>query len=257
MKRLEGKRAAIVGAGSVSDNIGNGRAISILFAREGARVLAADRDLAAAQNTVNRITDAGGLAEAVQMDATDPGAADALVAQAASRWGGLDILVHVVGMSLPGGVTETAPEDWDRVFDVNLRSAYLAARSAVPAMAALGGGSLVFVSSLVSVWSGPYSYAAYEASKAGLNRLARSLARAHASDGIRSNVVMPGMIDTPHVRAYISDSQSTSDEARAAAVPMKRQGTPWEIAEASLFLASDAASYITGACLPVDGGLSA
>ena len=254
--RLEGKRAAVIGAGSVGDGIGNGRAIAMLFAREGARVLAADRNAEAVTDTVTRITAEGGVADAVEMDATDPAAVEALMSRADALWGGLDILVHVVGMSLPGGVTDTAPEDWDRVFDVNLRSAFLAARTAVPGMAERGGGSLVFVSSLAAVWSGSYSYAAYEASKAGLNRLARSLARAHAAEGIRANVVMPGMIDTPHVRAFITGAQSASDAERAAAVPMKRQGTPWEVAEAALFLASDAASYVTGACLPVDGGLS-
>ena len=142
--RLEGKRAAVIGAGSVGDGIGNGRAIAMLFAREGARVLAADRNAEAVTDTVTRITAEGGVADAVEMDATDPAAVEALMSRADALWGGLDILVHVVGMSLPGGVTDTAPEDWDRVFDVNLRSAFLAARTAVPGMAERGGGSLVF-----------------------------------------------------------------------------------------------------------------
>jgi NAD(P)-dependent dehydrogenase (short-subunit alcohol dehydrogenase family) len=257
MERLKNKRVAIIGAGSVGDGIGNGRAIAMLFAREGARVLAADRNLDAAQNTVSRITHDGGTAQAFAMDATDPIEVNALVERANALWGGIDILVHVVGMSLPGGVCETDPDDWDRVFAVNLKSAYLAARAIIPGMKQQGGGAIVFLSSLVATYSGPYSYVAYEASKAGMNRMGRSIARAHAPDNIRANVIMPGMIDTPHVTAFISDAQRTSSADRAAAVPMGRQGTAWDIAEAALFLSSDASSYITGISLPVDGGLGA
>ena len=257
MKRLKDKRVAIIGAGSVGEGIGNGRAIAMLFAREGARVLAADRNLDAAENTVSRITQDGGTANAFAMDATDPTDVDALVARANELWGGIDILVHVVGMSVPGGVCETEPDDWDLVFAVNLKSAYLAARAVIPGMKQQGGGAIVFLSSLVATYSGSYSYVAYEASKAGVNRMGRSIARAHAADNIRANVIMPGMIDTPHVTAFISDDQNASSTQRAAVVPMGRQGTAWDIAEAALFLASDASSYITGVSLPVDGGLGA
>lgn len=257
MSRLSGKRAVVIGAGSVGEGIGNGRATAILLARAEVDVLCADRDRVAADETVARITAEGGTATAYALDATDGDAVQGMIAETRARSGGIDILVHVVGMSLPGGAVETEPEDWDRVFDLNLRSAYLAARAVVPGMVARGRGSVVFVSSLAATWSGSYSYAAYEASKAGLNRLTRSLARAHAADGVRVNAVMPGMIDTPHVEAYVSAAQATSGEARANAVPMKRQGSPWEVAEAILFLASDAASYVTGTCLAVDGGLGA
>jgi len=226
MESLKGKRAVVIGAGSVGEGIGNGRAITMLFAREGAQVMAADFNEDAAKNTVALIANEGGTAEPFVMDATNPKDVDAMVAHANSAFGGIDILVHVVGMSLPGGICETDPDDWDRVFDVNLKSAYLASRAVLPFMQAQGGGTLVFISSLVAEYSGPYSYA----------------------------------IDTPHVKAFISDAQSASATAspsdRAAAVPMKRQGSPWDIAQAALFLASDASSYITGVCLPVDGGLS-
>lgn len=257
MERLKKKRVAVIGAGSVGEGIGNGRAMAMLFAREGARVLAADLSLEAAENTVARITDDGATAEPFAMDATDPADVTALLSRAQTLWGGLDILVHVVGMSLPGGVVETDPDDWDKVFDVNLKSAYLTARAAIPVMKEQGGGALVFISSLVATYSGPYSYVAYETSKAGINRMCRSIARAYAPDNIRANVIMPGMIDTPHVNAFISDTQCASSADRAAAVPMGRQGTPWDIAEAALFFASDASAYVTGACLPVDGGLGA
>lgn len=250
LTRFVGKTALVIGAGSVADGIGNGRATAMLLAREGAFVLCADLNLEAAENTVSRIKQEGGAAKAIQLDATDPAALDAMVADKT-----VNILVHVVGISVPGGVIDTVPEDWDRVFAINLRSAFLAARACLPGMIKREQGVLVFVSSLASVYSSGYSYAAYEASKAGLNRLTCSIARSHAAQGVRANAVLPGMIDTPHVQTYIMKNQSTDDKARANAVPMKRQGSPWDVAEAIAFLASDQSAYITGVCLPVDGGL--
>lgn len=249
MTRFADKTALVIGAGSVGEGIGNGRATAMLLARDGAHVICADLNQDAAQDTATRISHEGGSARAVQLDATDPKAVEALAAEP------IDILVHVVGMSLPGGVVDTAPEDWDRVFDVNLRSAYLASRACLPQMIQRQRGVLVFVSSLASIYSSGYSYAAYEASKAGLNRLTRTIALENAAAGIRANAVLPGMIDTPHVKTFVTTSQSTDAQARANAVPMKRQGSPWDVAQAIAFLASEQAAYITGVCLRVDGGL--
>jgi NAD(P)-dependent dehydrogenase (short-subunit alcohol dehydrogenase family) len=188
-------------------------------------------------------------------DMTDPEAAAAAVADAG---GPLDVLHFNIGTSVKGGVVETRPEDWARVFDINLGAAYHLARAALPGMEAAGKGALVFISSLAGLRAGPYSYVSYEASKAALQRMAQSIARQYAPKGIRANVVLPGPIDTPHVTAIVApdaDPQALA-EARAALVPMGRQGTAWDVARAALFLASDDAAFITGVLLPVDGGMS-
>jgi NAD(P)-dependent dehydrogenase (short-subunit alcohol dehydrogenase family) len=157
-----------------------------------------------------------------------------------------------------GGVTETSPEDWARVFDINLGAAYHLSRAALPGMEAAGKGALVFISSLAGLRSGPYSYVSYEASKAALQRMAQSIAREYAPKGIRANVVLPGPIDTPHVTADRGPRRGPRGAGGGPCrlVPMGRQGTAWDVARAALFLASDDAAFITGVLLPVDGGMS-
>ncbi|MCE2750171.1 MAG: SDR family oxidoreductase [Rhodobacter sp.] len=157
---------------------------------------------------------------------------------------------------LPPGALDW--DQWDRVFDTNVKAAARAAQAVLPAMLRQGKGAMVFISSMASVYDAPYAYTTYEASKAALNRLSRSIAVQYAASGIRSNTVMPGVIDTPHAAAYVTGTVDPAETARrrAVMVPMQRQGTAWEVAEAALFLASDAASFITGIDLPVDGGMS-
>lgn len=256
MTRLAGKRVLVVGAGAVGPGWGNGKATAVLMAREGARVICLDRDADAARATVAVITQEGGCAEPFCGDMTAPGVAQAAVAFGTDLWGGLDVLQFNIGISQQAGLLDTSAEDWARVFDVNLNAAVAMTKAILPGMCAQGYGALVYVSSIAAIRGGPFAYPSYEASKAALNRFAVSVALEHATDGIRSNVILPGLIDTPHVAAYLGSSAASTAQIRAALPPMKRQGTAWDVAEAAVFLASDAAGYITGQSLAVDGGLS-
>jgi NAD(P)-dependent dehydrogenase (short-subunit alcohol dehydrogenase family) len=255
--RFAGRRVLLAGGGSIGPGVGNGKAAAILYAREGAEVFVIDRNPDAAAETVSIIEAEGGRALAHTADLTRPEEAQGAVTRMLAG-GGIDVLHYNLGTSVKGGVVETAPEDWTRVFDVNLNAAYHLSRAVLPAMEAEGKGALVYVSSLAGLRSGPYSYVAYEASKAALQRMAQSIARAYPEKGIRANVVLPGPIDTPHVTAIVAPDADPEElsAARARLVPMGRQGTPWEVAEVALFLASDAASFVTGVLLPVDGGMS-
>lgn len=255
--RFAGKRVLVAGGGSIGPGIGNGKAAAILYAREGADVLVADRNIDAAEETVAMIRAEGGRARARSGDLARPEDAGAAVAAMVAA-GGLDVLHFNVGTSVKGGVVETDPADWQRVFDVNLGAAYHLTRAALPVMERAGRGSIVYISSLAGLRAGPYAYVAYEASKAALQRMAQSVARDYAARGIRANVVLPGPIDTPHVTTVVAPGADpvALDTARSALVPMGRQGTPWEVAQAALFLASDDASFVTGVLLPVDGGMS-
>ncbi len=257
--QLAGKIAMVYGAGSVGPGWGNGKAAAVLFAREGAQVLCIDRDGAAAQETVRLIEAEGGTAHPFIADVTEEGAAHAATHACAEHLGNPQIVHYNVGVSQPGGIEDADLAQWRAVFAVNVEGAMLAASAALPIMKSAKKGAFVFISSVAAVASGGYQYASYEASKAALNRLSQTIAVAHAADGIRSNVIMPGLIDTPHVTHHIAGRATAAADLaarRAAAPPMRRQGTAFEVAQAAVFLASDAASYITGAVIPVDGGLS-
>lgn len=256
-RRFEGRRVLVAGGGSIGPGWGNGKAAAVLYADEGADVLVLDRNAAAAEETVDLIRDRGGRGEALAADLCREEDVGRTIA-AMSAHGGLDVLHFNIGTSVKGGVADTSPEDWGRVFDINLTSAFLTTRAALPVMEAAGRGAIVYISSLAAIMAGPYSYASYEASKAALGRMAQSVAREYAPKGIRANVVLPGPIDTPHVRAVVAPGTDPEDlnRMRAAMVPMGRQGTAWDVAHAAAFLASDDAAFITGVLLPVDGGMS-
>lgn len=260
--RLAGKVAIVVGAGQTAgDTIGNGRAVAILFAREGARVVAVDRRIDSAKETVEQIVSEGGEAVAFEADATREADCRALVADCVGRFGRLDVLHNNVGIGDgDAGPAHLDVDRWDRILDVNLKSAILPCKHALPVMREQRSGSIVNVSSIAAVCATPI--VAYKASKAALNAYTQSLAVGNAKYGIRANVIMPGLIDTPMAIEGIARATGVAKEElvrrRDAQVPLRaRMGTAWDVAHAALFLASDEAGFITGAVLPVDGGQSA
>jgi NAD(P)-dependent dehydrogenase (short-subunit alcohol dehydrogenase family) len=261
--RLQGKFAIIAGAGQTAgETIGNGRAMALLFAREGAQVLCVDRDLASAAETVAMIAKEGGVAASFQADVSRDADCASIIAEAKSRWGRIDILVNNVGIGGGGdGPAHRADEQaFDRILTVNLKSAWMTIKHVIPMMRGQGGGSIVNISSLASLSGG--NQVAYEVSKAGMNRLTTSVANANASHGVRCNAVLPGLMDTPMaisgIAAAIGSTTSAVRETRNARVPLRgKMGTAWDTAHAALFLASDEANFITGVLLPVDGGMSA
>jgi NAD(P)-dependent dehydrogenase (short-subunit alcohol dehydrogenase family) len=259
--RLTGKTAVIVGAGQTPGaTLGNGRATSLLFAREGARLLLVDRDPASLDETVRLVTAEGGEATALTCDITDRDACAALPAVAQDVLGRIDILHNNVGIgagdSSPGRLEEEA---WDRILDVNLKAMWRTCKHVVPVMREQGSGAIVNISSLAAI-AAATTLTAYKISKAGVNALTQNLALANARFGIRANAIMPGFIDTPMAVDAAAGARGASREQlatlRASRVPLGRQGTAWDVAHAALFLASDDARFITGAILPVDGGQS-
>jgi NAD(P)-dependent dehydrogenase (short-subunit alcohol dehydrogenase family) len=260
--RLEGKVAVVVGAGQTpGDTIGNGRATAILFAREGARVLAVDHRLDSAQETVALIRDEGGEAEAFAADATRESDCEAFLADAVKRWGRVDVLHNNVGIGGgDSGPAHLSEEAWDRILEVNLKSVILPCKHVLPIMRAQGSGAIINISSIAAVCATPI--VAYKASKAGINAYTQSLALGNAKHGIRANVIMPGLMNTPMAIEGISSALGVPKDdlirARDAQVPLLgKMGTAWDVAHAALFLASDEAGFITGVSLAVDGGQSA
>ena len=262
--RLEGKVAMVVGAGQTpGPTIGNGRATAILFAREGARVLAVDRDLDSVRETVDMILEAGGEAEPYRADVTSEDDLAAAAQHCGSRWGRIDVLHNNVGISVAGGdgpVTEITPEVFDHIMAVNLRGMVLTCKHVVPVMREQRSGAIVTISSTAAVEA--YPWVAYKASKAGVVAFTRQLALENAQYGVRANCILPGLMDTPmavdtRARALNRPREEIAAE-RDARVPLRsKMGTGWDVAHAALFLASDEAGFITGAALPVDGGGSA
>lgn len=252
--RLTGKRIVVVGAGTRrSDDpdapFGNGRAIAVLAAREGASVACVDLNRSAAAETAALVDAEGGQSIVVEADVSDAEACDRLVAEAADGLGGIDGIVANIGIGLGGGLANTSAEQWDAVFDVNVRSHFLISRAAMPLMT--DGGSIVLVSSVAGLKPGS-RLPAYDSSKAAIFGLCRHVAFEGSRRGVRANVVVPGLVDTPLGRLATSGRPSRG----TTRVPLGRQATAWDVAYATVFLLSGEASYITAQSIVVDGGLS-
>ena len=262
--RLDGKIAIVVGAGqSPGEGMGNGRAAVLRFTREGAKVLAVDRNIASAQDTAAMVGAEGGRCEAFEADVTDEQTLAEAVAFAQKRWGRIDILHNNVGVSIDGGdapLLDITEEVFDRVCAINLRGTVMACKHVLPIMRHQRSGSIINISS-IAAWI-EYPLVTYKATKAALIAFTQQVAIQNAEFGIRANVILPGLMDTPmaleaRVRA---SGRSRADVAaeRDAKVPLRhRMGTAWDVANAALFLASDEANFITGVALPVDGGAMA
>lgn len=252
--RLLGRRIVVVGAGTrhIDDPdapVGNGRAIAILAAREGASVACVDIDRDSAEHTARLVHAEGSAAVVIQADVSNADDCARLVDESATALGGIDGLVANVGIGAGAGLQGTTPEQWDKVFDVNIRSHFLISRAALPLMS--NDGAIVLISSIAGLKPGS-RLPAYDASKAALFGLCRHLALEGARHGVRANVVVPGLIDTPLGRWATSGRPSRGNTR----VPLGRQGTAWDIAYATTFLLSGESSYITAQSIVVDGGLT-
>jgi NAD(P)-dependent dehydrogenase (short-subunit alcohol dehydrogenase family) len=259
--RLDGKVAIVTGCGSSGPGWGNGKAMAVLLARQGAKIAGFDRDEAAAAETKRIIEDEGGTCFVARCDATNAKEVNAFVADCVARLGRIDILINNVGRSEPGGPVELAEETWDEQLEVNLKTAYLMCKAVLPIMERQGSGSVVSVSSVAGLRYVGKPQVAYAAGKAALLQFTRTTAVIYADRGVRLNCVVPGLMSTPLVRR-LADKYAGGDfegfsAHRNAQVPMGRMGDAWDVAHAALFLASDQARYVTGTEIVVDGGLTA
>jgi len=263
MDRLKGKTAMVVGAGSIGPGWGNGKATAVTFAREGAQVFCVDRNAAAAEETVKIITSEGGKAMAFTADVSKAAEVEAMVDACVKAYGRIDVLDNNVGIAEVGCVVKLPESEWDRVFAVNLKSAYLSMKHVIPVMVKQGGGSIINISSIASIRHVGISYVSYNASKAAMNQMTKTTAVEYAPQHVRVNAILPGLMKTPMVEhsAGLAQSYAGGDvqamwRARDAQVPMGHMGDGWDVANAALFLASDESKYVTGIELVVDGGIT-
>lgn len=251
--KLQNRVAVITGAGS-----GIGQAMANLFAREGARIFAADINGDAAQQTASMIAEAGGASQSLAVDVTQPDQVRGMIEQARASYGRIDILCNNAGIGSTTDVVDCEPDDWDRVMTVNVKSVYLGCKYAVPGMIEQGGGVIINTASVAGM-VGIVKRAAYCASKGAVIALTRQVAIEYVKQRIRVNCLCPGTVDSPWVERLLaqSDDRVAAREALEARQPMGRLGTPEEVAAAALYLASDDAAFITGTGLVIDGGWTA
>lgn len=260
MPRLKGKVAIVAGAGSIAPGWSNGKATAVLFAREGAKVFAVDRDLAAAQETQTVIAGEGGECTAHCCDVSVASEVDAMVAACLAAYGHVDVLFNNVGMQVVGGPLEVKEEDWDRLMTVNVKSMYLTCRAVIPHMIRQGGGSIVNNSSTAGIRF-TYANVAYAASKGAVKQLSQNIGVQYAAKGIRCNSVMPGYIATPRIidRLRKSNPNDYDDKIkeRQMNVPSGKLGSAWDVAYAVLYLACDESKFVNATELVIDGGQTA
>lgn len=260
--RLQGKVALVTGAGSVGPGWGNGRAIAVRFAQEGARVFALDRELGRMEETVRLVQEAGGEIATASCDVTQSDAIAAVVAQCLDRFGRIDVLVNNVGGSAAGGPVQMSEEVWDAQIDHNLKSVFLSCKHVLPVMERQGSGAIVNISSTSGMrWTGS-AQVAYASTKAGVIQFSRVVALQYAKAGIRVNTVVPGQLYTPMVDVRLAKQRTGGDvnellKQRQSRIPLPFMGDGRDTANAALFLASDEARFITATEIVVDGGMSA
>lgn len=260
--RLAGKVALVAGCGSSGPGWGNGKAISVMFAREGAKIFGCDINREAAQETMDIIIGEGGECEVITTDVTSSEQVKSLMDACIERFGHLDVLVNNVGIVGVGGPVEYPESKWRRDMDVNVTSMFLTCKHALPYMERKNSGSIINIGSIAGIRYSGVPYISYYTSKAAVLGFSRGIALEYAEKNIRSNVVMPGLMETPMIIEPLSEAYGSGDvekmkEARNKQCPTGHMGNAWDIAEAALYLASDAASYVTGTELVVDGGITA
>jgi NAD(P)-dependent dehydrogenase (short-subunit alcohol dehydrogenase family) len=260
--RLANKIALISGAGCVGPGWGNGRAMAVRFAEEGAKIFAADRNLASMEETVTRVQGVGGTIETHQCDVTDAKAVAAMVEACTNLWGTVDVLVNNVGGSAAGGPVEMAEEVWDSQVDSNLKSVFLTCKYVLPIMERQKSGAIVNIASTSGLrWTGS-AQVAYAATKAGVMQLSRVLAVQYAARGIRVNSVVPGQLHTPMVETRLAGQRAGGDveallKQRVGRIPLGFMGDGRDTANAALFLACEESRFVTGTEIVVDGGMTA
>ncbi|MGE3710340.1 MAG: SDR family NAD(P)-dependent oxidoreductase [Hyphomicrobiaceae bacterium] len=260
MRRLESKVAIVAGAGSIAEGWSNGKATSVLFAREGARVFAVDRDLKAAEETRDIIRSEGGECAAHACDVSVAGQVDGMIGACLAAYGRIDVLFNNVGLQVVGGPLDLSEDDWDRLMTVNVKSMYLTCRAVIPVMIRQGGGSIINNSSTAGIRF-TYANVGYSASKGAVRQLTQNIGVQYASKGIRCNAVLPGYIATPRITDRLKRSNPDDYEdkirERLMQVPAGRLGTGWDVAYGVLYLASDEASFVNATELVIDGGQTA